>query len=270
MDILQALILGIVQGATEFLPVSSSGHLVLVPWWLGWKSPDLVFDTTLHLGTIVAVIAYFYRDLLEIVIAWFRGLAGQGMTSKALLGWWLILGTIPAVILGLLLEDFFKGLFGAPGTVAALLLVTGAILAISERLGSRRRDLETLGWLDAIVIGFGQALAIAPGISRSGTTIAVGLFRGLKRAEAARFSFLLAIPIIIGTGLIQLLHLAKSAQPTGQTAVLAIGFLAAAVTGYAAIRFLLHYLQRRSLYPFAIYCWVVGLVSLVAVFTQIV
>ncbi len=112
MDILQALILGIVQGATEFLPVSSSGHLVLVPWWLGWDPPDLVFDTTLHLGTIIAVIVFFYRDLLEIAVAWLRGLAQRKMTSKAWLGWWLILGTIPAALLGVLLEDFFQSLLG--------------------------------------------------------------------------------------------------------------------------------------------------------------
>ena len=270
MDILQALILGIVQGATEFLPVSSSGHLVLVPWWLGWDPPDLVFDTTLHLGTIIAVIVFFYRDLLEIAVAWLRGLAQRKMTSKAWLGWWLILGTIPAALLGVLLEDFFQSLFGAPATVAGLLLVTGFILAIAERLGSRQRSLDELGWLDAVVIGCGQALAIAPGISRSGTTIAAGLLRGLRREEAARFSFLLSIPIIVGTGLVQLYHLTKAVQPAGQTTVLALGFVAAAVTGYLAIRFLLHYLQQHNLYPFAIYCWVVGLVSLVAALTHVV
>ena len=270
MDILQALILGIVQGATEFLPVSSSGHLVLVPWWLGWNPPGLVFDTTLHLGTIVAVIVYFYRDLLDIVVAWLHGLAGRGMTPKAWLGWWLILGTIPAAVLGFLFEDFFESMFGTPPVVAALLVVTGVILAVSERLGRRRRALDKLGWLDAVIIGCAQAVAIAPGISRSGTTIAAGLLRGLRREEAARFSFLLSIPVIVGAGLMQLLHLAREAQPAGQTTLLAIGFVAAAVTGYVAIRFMLRYLEQRSLYPFAIYCWVAGAVSLIAALTHIV
>ena len=258
------MILGIVQGATEFLPISSSGHLVLVPMWFGWESPALAFATTLHLGTLVSVIAYFYRDLWEIAVAWLRSLMRREMTSKAWLGWWLILGTVPAVVLGLTLETFLEGLFGSPPAVAALLLATGVILALSEYLGSRRRDMDDLGWLDAVSIGFAQACAIAPGISRSGTTIAAGLARGLKREDAARFSFLLSIPIIAGTGLMQLVDLASESPQDGQLDALAMGFLAASVTGYFAIRLLLKYLQRGTLYPFAIYCWVVGDVSLIA------
>ena len=264
MTIFQALILGIVQGATEFLPISSSGHLVLVPWWLGWGSLDLAFATTLHLGTVVAVIAYFYRDLWEIALAWLRSLMRREMTSKAWLGWWLILGTVPAVVLGLALEDFLESLFGSPPAVAALLLVTGAILALSEYLGSRRRDMDDLGWLDAVIIGFAQACAIAPGLSRSGTTIAASLARGLKREDAARFSFLLSVPIIVGVGLMQLLDLASESPQVGQLGALAVGFLAASVTGYFAIRFLLRYVQRGTLYPFAIYCWAVGGISFIA------
>jgi undecaprenyl-diphosphatase len=264
LSIFQALILGIVQGATEFLPISSSGHLVLLPWWFGWDSPALAFATTLHLGTLVAVIAYFYRDLWEITLAWLRSLMHRDMTSKAWLGWWLILGTVPAVVLGLALEDYLERLFGSPPAVAALLLATGAILVLSEYLGSRRRDMDDLGWIDAVIIGFAQACAIAPGISRSGTTIAAGLKRGLKREDAARFSFLLSIPIIAGTGLMQLLVLASESPQGGQLSALAVGFFAAAVTGYFAIRFLLRYMQRGTLYPFAIYCWVVGSISLIA------
>ncbi len=265
MDILQAFILGFVQGATEFLPISSSAHLVLVPWWLGWGQPGLSFDAVLHLGTIVAVVVYFYRDLWHIVVAWVRALLRrEASTPTARLGWWLILGTIPAVVLGLALEASFERLFGFPLGVAALLLVTGAILAASERLGSRLRRLDDLGWLDALLIGLAQACAIAPGISRSGATIGAGLARGLKRADAARFSFLLSVPVIVGAGSKEFLDLLARPEQADQWGLLAAGFLAAAVTGYLAIHFLLKYLQRRSLYPFAVYCWAFGGVSLLA------
>ncbi len=266
MDIFQAFILGFVQGATEFVPVSSSAHLVLVPWWLNWDSPGLQFDTILHLGTIVAVIAYFYRDLWEIVVSWVRAVLRHGTacpTSR--LGWWLILGTVPAAVLGAVLEDFFEGMFGYPPGVAAFLIVTGVILALSERLGKRLRSLDDLGWLDALVIGLAQACAIAPGISRSGATIAAGLGKGLKRTDAARFSFLLSVPVILGAGLKQSYDLLTESTQAGQLLLLVVGFVAAAITGYLAIYFLLRYLQRRSLYPFAIYCWALGVLSLLAV-----
>lgn len=266
MNIFQALILGCVQGLTEFLPISSSAHLVLVPWWLDWGQPGLSFDAVLHLGTIVAVVVYFYRDLWRIVAAWVRALLLRGAsTPTARLGWWLILGTIPAVTLGLALENFFEHLFGFPLGVAALLLVTGVILALSERLSSRVRALDDLCWVDALLIGLAQACAIAPGISRSGATIGAGLARGLKRADAARFSFLLSVPVIVGTGLKELLSLLTRPEQAGQWHLLAAGFLTAAVTGYLAIHFLLRYLQRRNLYPFAVYCWAVGAISLLAV-----
>lgn len=266
MDVFQAFILGFVQGATEFVPVSSSAHLVLVPWWLNWNSPGLQFDTILHLGTIVAVIAYFYRDLWQIITAWVRVVLRREVSSPmSRLGWWLILGTVPAAVLGAALEDFFEGMFGYPPGVAALLLVTGVILAVSERFGKRLRSLDDLGWLDALVIGLAQAAAIAPGISRSGATIAAGLGRGLKRADAARFSFLLSIPVILGAGLKQSFDLLTEPTQTGQLLLLVVGFATAVVTGYLAIYFLLRYLQRRSLYPFAIYCWAVGGLSLLAV-----
>jgi len=265
MDVFQAFILGFVQGVTEFLPISSSAHLVLVPWWLHWDSPGLSFDTILHLGTILAVVVYFRRDLWQIIAAWTCALLGrQASTPMARLGWWLIVGTVPAVVLGLALEDFFQSLFGSPLSVGALLLITGAILAVSEHFGSRLRNLDDLGWLDALVIGLAQACAIAPGISRSGATIGAGLARGLGRADAARFSFLLSVPIILGAGLQQLFHTVTGPILPGQSLLLAVGFVMAAISGYLAIHFLLQYVQRRKLYPFAIYCWVVGGLSLLA------
>ncbi|MGD9050090.1 MAG: undecaprenyl-diphosphatase UppP [Anaerolineae bacterium] len=264
MQIIQAIILGLIQGATEFIPVSSSGHLVLVPWLLGWPSPGLVFDTVVHWGTLVAVLAYFWRDWLALIGAWVRGLVRWDWRDPlARLMWLLLLGSIPAAVIGFLLEDFFESLFGEPVWVSVFLLITAGLLAVSERLGKRRREVEDLRWADALIIGLGQAAAIAPGISRSGATMATGLFRGLKRPDAARFSFLLATPIIFGAGLFKLLDLFSTPDPLAQIPALVAGFLTAAIVGYLCIWGLLRYLQRGNLYPFAIYCALLGVFCLV-------
>jgi undecaprenyl-diphosphatase len=264
MDLLQAIVLGLVQGVTEFAPVSSSGHLVLVPWLLGWPAPGLVFGTVVHWGTLLAVVCYFWRDWWALIMAWLRGFARwEWHEPKARLMWLLILGSVPAAVIGYLFEDFFERLFAEPGWVGFFLLVTATLLTVSERLGQRNRSIHDLRWADALVIGLGQAAAIAPGISRSGATIAAGLFRGVERAAAARFSFLLATPIIFGAGLFQLLDLFRAPDPMAQLPVLVAGFTAAAVSGYFCIWFLLRYLQRGRLYPFALYCTWVGISSLV-------
>jgi undecaprenyl-diphosphatase len=264
MNIVQALILGIVQGATEFIPVSSSGHLVLVPWLLNWPEPGLVFDTIVHWGTLVTILAVFWRDILALVRAWARSLVERKLNqTEAKLAWLIIVGTLPAALMGFFLEGFFESLFSSPGRVATLLLVTGAILTVSERLGKRQRSLGDLGWLDSLLIGLAQGLAIAPGISRSGATIAMGLLRGIKREAAARYSFLLATPIIFGAGLLQLLELFQTGAVGAQWPPLVIGFLAAAISGYLCIRFLLAFLQQGRLYVFAAYCWLAGIVSLI-------
>jgi undecaprenyl-diphosphatase len=263
MSIFQAIILGIIQGATEFIPVSSSGHLVLVPWLLGWASPGLVFDTVVHWGTLVAVLVYFWRDWWALIVAWVRGLLRWDWSApEARLAWLLVLGSIPAAVIGFLFEDFFESLFASPVWVSIFLFVTAALLALGEKLGSRTRDLKDLRWTDALVIGLAQSAAIAPGISRSGATISFGLFRGVKRAPAARFSFLLATPIILGAGLFKLLDLFSAPDPLAQAPSLVVGFLAAAIVGYLCIAFLLRYLQRGTLYPFAIYCAGFGLLCL--------
>jgi len=266
MTLLRAIILGILQGATEFIPVSSSGHLVLVPWLLGWPDPGLTFDTVLHLGTLLAVLAYFWRDWWRLITAWLRGLVRwQWDDPDARLAWLLVLGTIPAAVLGFFLESFFESLFGQPAWVAFFLLVTAALLAASEWLGRRRLKIEDLRWPDALLIGLGQALAIAPGISRSGATMAAGLGRGLERPAAARFSFLLATPVILGAGIFQLLDLLALPDPMAQASALLVGFVAAAVSGYLCIWGLLRYLQRGRLYPFAVYCALAGSAALVVV-----
>jgi len=263
MNLLQAILLGLLQGATEFVPVSSSGHLVLVPWLLGWDPPGLVFDTAVHWGTLVAVVAFFWRDWWTLIRAWLQGLLRWDWSDpKARLMWLLVAGTIPAAALGYALEDAFEALFGEPLWVSLFLLVTAAVLVLSERLGRGDRALNSLRWTDALAIGIGQAIAIAPGISRSGATISAGLLRGLQRAEAAKFSFLLATPIILGAGLLQLVGLFSAPAPEAQVPALLAGFLAALLSGYFCVGFLLRYLQRGSLYPFAFYCTWLGVSSL--------
>ena len=269
MDIIQAIILGLVQGTTEFIPVSSSGHLVLVPWLLGWESPGLVFDTVVHLGTLVAVLAYFWRDWLGLISAWLRGLVRWDWRDpQARLMWLLIVGSLPAAVIGYLLEHFFESLFGKPAWVSVFLLVTAGLLALSERWGEQNREMSSLRWRDALVIGLAQTAAMAPGISRSGATLAAGLLCGMRRTAAARFSFLLATPVIFGAGLLQLVDLFSSPDPLTQVPGLFAGFVAAAASGYLCIWGLLRYLQRGRLYPFAIYCACAGLLGLLVVWLR--
>jgi undecaprenyl-diphosphatase len=267
VDLLKALILGILQGATEFLPISSSGHLVLVPWWLGWDESPLVFDVVVHLGTLVAVLVYFWRDWLTLLRAGFRALQNRTLSDldpDARLLLLLVIGTIPAAIFGALLENVFEAAFAEPRATAAFLLVTAALLVFSERRYAANRTLHDLTPTDALFIGAAQAFAIFPGISRSGSTIAAGITRGLSRPLAARFSFLLATPIIMGAGAKQALDVLTGDVIVGSDLVgaLIVGFVAAAVVGYASIWFLLRLIQTRRLYGFAVYCAVFGTVSL--------
>lgn len=276
MNLIQALILGIIQGATEFLPVSSSGHLVLAPWLLGWNRPDsawyldptdpfqLAFDVVLHLGTVLAVLAYFWRDWLALLQGVFRAIRQRAIDDpEAKLALLIVLGTIPAALIGYALDEFFERMFHQEAAAAAFLLVTATFLFITERMGRRERDLEQITWLDALLIGLGQALAIFPGISRSGATIAAGLARGLKREPAARFSFLLATPVILGAGAFKILDLAQAGDLSSRVPALVVGFLSAGIVGFGCIYFLLRYLQRHRLYPFAIYCAALGIISLI-------
>lgn len=266
MTIIEALILGIVQGLTEFLPVSSSAHLVLVPDLMGWEAPSVSFDLILHLGSMVAVIAYFWRDLLEIVKAFFK--KDEAAVVKRRVGLFLVVGTIPAAVIGGLLEKKFEAAFGEPAWVAFFLMITGVLLVASQKVSGERalhgRGVAQMKISDVLAIGFAQAVAILPGISRSGSTISTGLFLGLKRETAARYSFLLSVPIIAGAAIFKLRHGfgGGADSETGgngeETATLITGFLFAAVSGFAAVKFLLGYVRRHSLAVFAIYCWVVG------------
>ena len=263
MDIIQAIILGIIQGLTEFAPVSSSAHLVLVPWALGWAPPTLAFDTILHLGTLVAVVAVFWRDILTLLGAWLRSFSSGGRADpQATMAWAIIIGTIPAAVIGYLLKSVFEEMFSVPLLVGVFLVVTALSLVAGEFVGKRVTARPAIGLIGGLLVGIAQVFAIAPGISRSGATMTAGRALGLSREEAARFSFLLSIPIILGAGLSQAREMIHSGQLQATEVPIALGFLAAVVSGYLCINFLLSFLRRRSFLAFSAYCAVVGIAAI--------
>lgn len=257
MDVLQAIVLGVVQGLTEFLPISSSGHLVLVPAVFGWEQHGLAFDVLLHTATVLAVVAYFRRDLTRMLAAAFSSYPDDATDRR--LAWLVVVGTVPTVVVALLFGDFFEELFTLPGPTGVFLLVTALALVLGEWAArSATRPASDLRWWHAALIGLAQGAAIAPGISRSGATIATGLASGLSREGAARFSFLLSVPVVVAaTAKTAVDALTGTATFPGVLPSI-VGFAAAAVTGYLAIAGLLTYLRRRTLYAFAAYTAVVG------------
>ena len=273
MDIIQAIIMGMVQGLTEFLPVSSSAHLVKAPELLGTQS-SLAFDTLLHVGTLVAVIGYFWKDITSMIKSFVsslldipRGKFKEGVADDPYkrLAWLVVVGTIPAGLMGVLLKSKFEALFNSVTIVGFFLLVTGVILWGSEWIAKRNidkkgKDVKEVSFTNSLVIGVFQGLAIAPGISRSGSTIAAGLFSGLERKLAARYSFLLSIPAILGAALIQAKDIVSF---DANTEVLIAGFLSAAIFSYLAVKFMMGYIQKHSLNIFAIYCWIVGALTII-------
>jgi undecaprenyl-diphosphatase len=279
--ILESVILGLIQGATEFIPVSSSAHLIIVPWLLGWTDPTLTslpFDIALHLGTLAAVLIFFAKDWVRLIRAFFQSLFQRRIDADPdrRLAWLLILGTIPGAAAGFFFEGAIDDLFHKPGApvspatmlvMAAIIAGFGAILLWADRAARHAQGLERLTLAQAALIGLSQALAVFPGVSRSGATIAAGLALGLKRDEAARFSFLLSAPIIAGTGAKSLWDVFSDYQTgalsSADLILFIAGFLAAAVSGYLCIRFLLEYLRRHRIDVFAFYRW--GLAVLVAV-----
>ena len=270
MTTVTAFWLGLVQGLTEFFPVSSSGHLVLLQHFFGIREPQLAFDVIVHLGTAVAVIAFTWRELGEILASlvklprWLIGgklAQAQDERGLRLLGL-LVLGSIPAGLAGIFLQDQFRALFGAPIVVSVLLLVTGLILLGADKAQQGDKQLAEVRAGDSFLVGLAQAGAILPGISRSGSTIAAGLKLGLSREAAAKFSFLLSLPAIGGAALLELGDLGQSAISRGS---LAVGFVTSALAGYFAIRYLVALLQRGKLRGFAYYCFAVGLAGFVAI-----
>ncbi|MBI3741516.1 MAG: undecaprenyl-diphosphatase UppP, partial [Chloroflexi bacterium] len=267
MTILQALILGMVQGLTEFIPVSSSAHLIFVPWLFQWNDPalnSLAFDVALHLGTLVAVLIFFARDWMRVIRAGVASVLERkiGADADRRLAWFLVIGSIPGGIVGAIFESKIDALFHPPSAttiiaIAIALAVLGLILFLADRLARHLRAFDDLALQDAILIGLAQAFAIFPGVSRSGATITAGLALGLKREAAARFSFLLSTPIIAGAGAKSLLtifsQLRAGALASSELILFPIGFLAALVSGYACIKFLLRYLQTNSMNLFVYY-----------------
>jgi undecaprenyl-diphosphatase len=247
-------VLGVVQGLTEFLPISSSGHLVLVPWLLGWPRHSLAFDAAIHLGTAAALMAYFWRDWLELLRAFSAGFRDPVARAdpRWRLTWMLVLGSLPAGLIGLAAESSIERLVRQPWLVASLLILFGLVLLAADRLGSRQRGIQDVGVFEALIVGLAQVLALAPGVSRSGITISAGLFVGLDRATAARFSFLLSTPITLAAALFSLRRLVGP-ESSAEAGVLLIGIVCAAIFGFLAIGFLLRYLQKNSLATFVWY-----------------
>jgi undecaprenyl-diphosphatase len=252
MNIIQSIILGFVQGLTEFLPVSSTAHLALVPWFFRWSDPGLAFDVALHIGTLAAVIYYFWRDFVVIIKEFIQGIFARSFENypNGRLGFFIIIATIPGALFGFLFEKQAEEAFRNPIIIALSILIFGIILYIADRFSRKRKEISDMNLLDSLVIGISQALAIIPGVSRSGITIIGGLARDLKRDTAARFSFLISTPLIAGAAILEsrhLNHMSVTSLP------IAAGVLTSAIFGFLAIKYLLRYVQTRSYTVFVIY-----------------
>lgn len=265
MNLFTAIFLGLLQGATEFLPISSSGHLALFEHFLGIEEAGLVFDVALHLGTLLGVLIYFRRDFSLMAVAVLKPkMAGEEAVLHRRLALYICLGTLPAVAAGYLLKDAAETVFRSPVFISATLAGAGLLLLLADKLGRLQRSLKDMGLGDAAVIGLFQALALMPGVSRSGITMTAGLMRGLNRMSAARFSFLLSVPVIFGAGVYNLPDIIRQGSEPGQLGFYLAGFTAAAVSGYLIIAFLLRFVQTHSFAVFAYYRFVLaGLVLLI-------
>ncbi len=258
MELTHIIWLALVQGLTEFLPVSSSAHLILVPQLLGWPDQGLDFDVAVHLGTLIAVVAYFRHDIVKLFLAWFASITKRTMTPEARLAWGVILGTIPAGLVGLLFKDYIEVYLRSPMVIAATTIIFGLLLWLADRRARLERSELSLNWQDFLVIGGAQAIALIPGTSRSGITITAGLLLGLTREAAARYSFLLSIPIIVLSGLSVTKDLVSAAVPVDWTA-LSLGTALAAVSAFVCIHFFLAVINRMGMTPFVIYRLLLGI-----------
>ena len=257
LEILEAIFLGVVQGLTEFLPVSSSGHLLLGQYFLGLDQErfGLPFDVAMHLGTLAAVVVYFWDDLVRMALAFVRSLRRRRLSEdpNERLAYLVLASTVPAALIGFFLEGFFETAVRSPWVVVVNLVLVGVLFIVGEALGKRIRRASKLTFWEAVGIGVAQAAALVPGVSRSGATITLGLFLGLKREEAARFSFLMSVPIIAGAGTLQLAEVFAEGMGTYDMLLFAIGFVTSAVVGYLTIRFFIRYVVDHSLRAFAYY-----------------
>ncbi len=276
MEIFAAAVLGVVQGITEFLPISSSAHLILVPWFLGWRAEGLFFDVALHFGTAIALLAYFRSEWVLLSREFFRGLFQRDPfgSPERRMAWYLVLGTIPAALAGLAFEQLVTEYLRSPLVTVGTLVTFGVLLFCADRFSTHTRSLEQFTWRDSLWIGSSQVLALIPGVSRSGITITTALMRGCNRPAAARFSFMLSTPVIVGAAALEGWHFVEASRELDasaglasaviglQGAVLLAGILSAALTGWLIIRFFLQYVQSRNLVPFVIYRFLLAVVVL--------
>jgi len=257
VSVFAAVVLGIVQGLTEFLPVSSSAHLILARAFFGWEVPGafaLAFDVALHVGTLLAIAAYFTRDITAMIAA-IPSMVSSSPSDPARMGQRIVFGTVPVVIVGLTMNDVIEGTLRTPVVAAAALAIGAAVMFVAERVGVGRRGADTVSWMDALLIGCAQASALIPGVSRSGSTIAIGMLLGLRREAAARFTFLLAIPAMLAAAAKETLELRHIALPDGSATTMIVGLVVSAVVGYLTIKYFLRYLAAHRLDVFAYYRW---------------
>ncbi|MFH0734879.1 MAG: undecaprenyl-diphosphatase UppP [bacterium] len=277
MSLFEAIVLGLIQGLTEFLPISSTGHLTVTGKLMGLisdQNPEswTAFMAVIQLGTLFAVLLYFWKDLVNIALSFlkeniFARKPFKNQSEDSKLGWYILIGSVPVFIIGMLFKDFIEGAFTKSLYVIAISLIAlGILLAAAEKLSKFTRGMEKITWKDSLIIGFAQALALIPGSSRSGTTITAGLFLGLKRETAARFSFLLSIPAVFGSGVLEFYHEAKNLDQSGYV-LLIVATIVSAISGYLAISFLLNFLKKNSTYIFVIYRILIGVTILIFLYS---
>jgi len=276
MPLIQAIILALVQALTEFLPVSSTAHLILFPWLFGWPDPGLAFDVALHAGTLLAVLLYFFKDWLKLILCGFGlnyppGAPAEEVAHNRKLFWYMVIGTIPAAVLGKLFHHQIEDTLRTPKIIGVSLIVVALLMWIADRRATLSRKLQQANLGDGIAIGAAQAVALWPGVSRSGITITTGLFRDFTRQAATRFSFLLSAPVIAGAVVSEVPKLIKMHRAGGlelPISTLLVSVLVSGVAGYLVIAFFLRYLQTRTLRPFVLYRLLLGIVVLVLVFLK--
>jgi undecaprenyl-diphosphatase len=272
MEIWQAIVLGVVQGVTEFLPISSSAHLIIFPWLLDWENPGLAFDAALHLGTLTAVVVFFRAEIARMIaaiphalsnpIGLLKGKAAEptARDADARLGLLIVIATLPGLILGLLFEDRIDEFFHtesasdrAIAVIATMMIVVALVMFAAEKIGRRQRSMTDMNWKDAAIVGTAQAVALVPGTSRSGATISAGLFRGLQRGDAARFSFLAGMPLVLGVGLKSMVDVISEGMTRHEVALFLAGGISSALVGFLTIWWLLRFLERQSTMVFIVY-----------------
>lgn len=260
MNILHAAILGAIQGFAEVLPISSSAHLILVPWLLKWPESGLTFDVALHLGTFLALSLYFCRDIIEMTVSFFDAVTARKLNTPARrLPFLIIVATVPAAVVGKLFEEQIEAIFRSdPLIIASVLIGFGLLLGAVDLFGRKRLIMDELKPASALTIGLMQCLALIPGVSRSGITITAALMLGFTRESAARFSFLISLPIVAGAALLKIVYLFKHGIPAGEGIPMLVGVICSAVTGYISVAFLLRFVQKQSLAPFVWYRVIVG------------